>query len=216
MSLIICPGCKKEVSNQSSICIHCGYPLKKIRVFPVGTIIGYDCPKCGDKNMMCKVLNSNIQNTEACCTNCGDSLIIDFDKVILTQAEYDDIYDDIYDNDVDIAIEKIINITGCNHSVAKQYVINEIENIKKIEQLGDFKHTDNRREKIAKQKEALEKEKRAQDFQYRNNAECPYCHSKNTRKISSLSKAGNIALFGIFSLGKTSKQWHCNNCKSDF
>ncbi len=46
--------------------------------------------------------------------------------------------------------------------------------------------------------------------------ECPYCHSTNTKKISGLSKAGSIALFGIFALGKTSKQWHCNNCDSNF
>ena len=46
--------------------------------------------------------------------------------------------------------------------------------------------------------------------------ECPYCHSKDTKKISNLSKAGSIALFGIFALGKTSKQWHCNSCNSDF
>lgn len=46
--------------------------------------------------------------------------------------------------------------------------------------------------------------------------ECPYCHSKNIKKISGLSKAGSVALFGIFAVGKAGKQWHCNNCNSDF
>lgn len=46
--------------------------------------------------------------------------------------------------------------------------------------------------------------------------ECPYCHSKDTKKISGISKAGSIAVFGIFAMGKATKQWHCNNCKSDF
>lgn len=45
---------------------------------------------------------------------------------------------------------------------------------------------------------------------------CPYCQSTDCKKISSLSKAGSVALWGIFALGKTTKQWHCNNCKSDF
>ena len=45
---------------------------------------------------------------------------------------------------------------------------------------------------------------------------CPYCQSTNTKKISGLSKAGSVALFGIFALGKTTKQWHCNECGSDF
>ena len=45
---------------------------------------------------------------------------------------------------------------------------------------------------------------------------CPYCKSTNCKKISSLSKAGSIALWGIFALGKTTKQFHCNNCRADF
>jgi transposase-like protein len=45
---------------------------------------------------------------------------------------------------------------------------------------------------------------------------CPYCHSTNTKKISGLSKAAGIAAFGVFALGRSTKQWHCNNCKSDF
>lgn len=58
--------------------------------------------------------------------------------------------------------------------------------------------------------------KAREDYLYRNNAECPYCHSKNTKKISGLSKAGSVAMFGMFAVGKVSKQWHCNQCKSDF
>lgn len=45
---------------------------------------------------------------------------------------------------------------------------------------------------------------------------CPYCKSTDCKKISALSKAGSVALWGIFALGKTTKQWHCNKCKSDF
>ena len=45
---------------------------------------------------------------------------------------------------------------------------------------------------------------------------CPYCNSTNTKKISGLSKVGSVVLFGFFALGKTTKQWHCNNCNSDF
>ncbi|MCM1234298.1 MAG: hypothetical protein NC489_29695 [Ruminococcus flavefaciens] len=45
---------------------------------------------------------------------------------------------------------------------------------------------------------------------------CPYCQSTNTKKISNVSKAGSVAVFGVLAAGKVSKQWHCNNCKSDF
>ena len=45
---------------------------------------------------------------------------------------------------------------------------------------------------------------------------CPYCKSTDCKKISGLSKAVSVGLFGLFALGKTTKQWHCNNCNSDF
>lgn len=45
---------------------------------------------------------------------------------------------------------------------------------------------------------------------------CPYCGSVCTTKISKVSKAGTVMLYGVFGLGKLSKEWHCNNCNSDF
>lgn len=72
------------------------------------------------------------------------------------------------------------------------------------------------RENFSKEQALEEHRQRAEEYKYRNNAECPYCHSKNTKKISGFSKAGSVALFGVFAMGKVSKQWHCNQCKSDF
>ncbi len=46
--------------------------------------------------------------------------------------------------------------------------------------------------------------------------ECPYCHSTNTKKISTLSKAAHTYMFGIFSMSRNSKNFHCNKCGADF
>ena len=46
--------------------------------------------------------------------------------------------------------------------------------------------------------------------------ECPYCHATNVKKITNTSKAVHTAMFGIFSMGRNSKNFHCNNCNSDF
>lgn len=219
MALISCPECGKEISTKSEVCIHCGYPLKmflKNRIFPTGTIIGYSCPKCKIDNMRFKVINSNSERTEACCTQCNTTLAICFDNIVLTQDEYNFIYDDIYDDDIDVAISKIMQITNCSHDTAKEYVVREMDSIHKMEEQLNTPHIKNRREKIEEQQKKYEQEKLLQEYQWRNNAECPYCHSKNTKKISGLSKAGSVALFGIFAMGKASKQWYCNNCKSDF
>lgn len=32
MALIKCPECGKDISDKSSACIHCGYPLEKLRI----------------------------------------------------------------------------------------------------------------------------------------------------------------------------------------
>ncbi|MDE7425425.1 MAG: hypothetical protein K2N51_17340 [Lachnospiraceae bacterium] len=45
-----------------------------------------------------------------------------------------------------------------------------------------------------------------------NIPKCPTCGSTNLKKISGLSKAGSVAMWGVFAAGRTSKTWHCNNC----
>lgn len=49
-----------------------------------------------------------------------------------------------------------------------------------------------------------------------NIPKCPTCQSTNISKISKRSKAGDALAFGLFALGKISKQWHCNNCGSEW
>ena len=44
---------------------------------------------------------------------------------------------------------------------------------------------------------------------------CPYCKSTNASKIGVVGRSVSFGLFG-FGSGKVGKQWHCNNCKSDF
>ena len=48
------------------------------------------------------------------------------------------------------------------------------------------------------------------------NAQCPYCASYDTKKITTMKKAAHIALFGVFAASKAVNQWHCNTCNSDF
>lgn len=46
--------------------------------------------------------------------------------------------------------------------------------------------------------------------------ECPYCHSTDTKKITTTSKAMHTAIFGVYSVSRNSKNFHCNNCGSNF
>lgn len=49
----------------------------------------------------------------------------------------------------------------------------------------------------------------------REHPECPYCHGRNTWKISTGSRLLSVGLFGLGSK-KIGKQWHCDNCDSHF
>lgn len=44
---------------------------------------------------------------------------------------------------------------------------------------------------------------------------CPYCNTTNVKKISTVNRAISTSMVGIAS-SKIGKQWHCNNCGSDF
>lgn len=62
-------------------------------------------------------------------------------------------------------------------------------------------------------------EAEAKEEQMRNNTfviQCPYCQSVNTKKITTGSKIARTALFGIFSISRNCKNYHCNNCGADF
>ena len=61
----------------------------------------------------------------------------------------------------------------------------------------------------------LEQYKLQEDVAAGRRVECPYCHSMNTEKISGVARGVSIYALGVAS-SKLGKQWHCNNCKSDF
>lgn len=58
--------------------------------------------------------------------------------------------------------------------------------------------------------------KRAEKYRSRHGATCPYCKSIDTYKISNISKGVAVGIFGKYALHRAYKQWHCNNCSSDF
>lgn len=71
--------------------------------------------------------------------------------------------------------------------------------------------------KISQFKANLKQQEQVQDSRVEENTiHCPYCNSTNVKKITTTSKAVHTAIFGIFGMGRNSKQWHCNDCKSDF
>lgn len=79
----------------------------------------------------------------------------------------------------------------------------------------EIKYPNNKNNIICTSRQSQIAQANAQAQDWLNKVHCPYCNSTNCKKISGVSKATSVAMFGIFSQ-KVKKQWHCNNCKSDF
>ena len=90
-------------------------------------------------------------------------------------------------------------------------------------QVSNYKYWKNNPQEYQQylKEQCLEKEEKLQSktVVYANAAtptiECPYCHSTNTHKLSTISRGTSTLMFGLAS-GKIGKQWHCDNCNSDF
>jgi len=70
--------------------------------------------------------------------------------------------------------------------------------------------------KMSQFKANLKQQEKSKKVEKDNQVHCPYCNSTNIKKITTGSKVTHTALFGIFSMSRNSKQWHCRQCGSDF
>lgn len=79
MALIKCPECGKEISDQSKQCIHCGFPLDKIKSAESTTYAIYLCDIIRkDANIiLCKILLEDHYNVPK---NEARHMIVEFNK----------------------------------------------------------------------------------------------------------------------------------------
>lgn len=152
--------------------------------------IGIKCEKCGQDQWI--IIDEN-NLYKKLCTNCLNGIIIkkvDFIKTFQC-PECNCLEGTIEENDNLLAVR-------CKHC-GKQTIMLE-------------KHTtENRRNPNAKPSEPMTYE----ELVNANKPKCPICSSTNIQKITMTKRAVSFSLFG-FASSKVGKQWHCNNCKSDF
>lgn len=213
MALIKCPECGKEVSDKAPACIHCGYPLltqvekTKVpfkRIFSNGTRIGYPCKTCDYFHRLFEVTYSDAEITKAECVVCHNKEIIDFSNVVITIEEFNGIDEEIRLKNYAVAVEKLVSITNCEEDICKKYV--EEAEKERIRLEEEFEKRTGR-----KIKHTFEKDMPKSRPVESHTPKCPTCQSPNIKKVSLTSKAGSVALWGLFSQ-KVKKTWHCNNC----
>ncbi|WMC93156.1 hypothetical protein [Kineothrix sp. MB12-C1] len=70
--------------------------------------------------------------------------------------------------------------------------------------------------KMSQFKASLSQQTKTKEEKRTNQVICPFCSSDNTSRISGISKAASVAMLGVYAIVERNRQWHCNNCHSDF
>ena len=215
VALIKCPECGKEVSDKANTCIHCGYPLSIVssngRQNEVASLHKklLTETQIKGKEYSIKIINCNGSNAKAIITlknkfqysiDEAKTAIMNLPFTVTTTGtitEIKEIAQDFTDAGIEYEVfqgEKKISLnlvmrdkSGTSKNVYHSSVTNHTY----------IKHESN-------------------EHYEENIPKCPTCKSTDIKKISFTSKAGSAFLWGIFAVGKVSKQWHCNNCGSEW
>lgn len=185
-----CPKCHQSFSDSFEECIYCGSELC------VGDYVTYDekTLKTGNQNRSIHLkivyygLDLKPQSIQLKCSKC---------KNIIEITENFEIFDEIHSEHLIIKSDAQLTCScGNTHPFKKVVMEGEPQNNNTRTSASNVLHQGNTSNMV-------------------NVPKCPTCQSTSIRKISGLSKAGSVALWGIFSQ-KVKKQWHCNNCGSEW
>jgi len=161
----------------------------------------YVCPVCGNRNRS--------EDRFPICDFCGCE-----DVIILTDDEISEIQDDIrklpekaqqkYLTEEPKSDFYKMGIMTTEY-IRQKYVFND-------PRFSKAKFNERERKEEKDYQEFKEQSKRDVAAYYGHpTITCPTCGSTNTKKISGLSKAASVGLFGIFSQ-KVKHQFKCNSC----
>ena len=187
MALITCPECGREkVSDTATACPECGYGIKEHF-----DKIKNDFDSEIEEYVICPICGMTVVSKSPKskqCERCGNKELfhIEFSYKQWSQLVVSDLYHDY-----------VLNLSPNN-------LFNERLFQEELEE---------RRKRFAYNK------KLAEDLRDNppptNRVSCPYCHSYNVHKIGMTGRLISTSIFGLGSK-KVGKQWHCNNCRSDF
>jgi hypothetical protein len=231
MALIICPECGKEISDKLQSCIHCGCPLDKSSgtekqahsdMYKIKLI---DC-----NGSMVKALTT-IKKYCACDLLTAKEKISDLPAVVcekhnlyLITAFAQELLDggiifEVYQNDkiIDMELEAYDKKSDHTHIINNDHSDGRAI-FKKCPKCGRFYNGGEYYCNCCHVKLEIIEENKKSSVQYKDEThipKCPTCGSTDIKKISGISKATSVALWGILSQ-KVKKQWHCNNCSSEW
>ena len=104
--------------------------------------------------------------------------------------------------------QRVANRYNPQDEIVCKYQFPEIYEYNEQKSQQEYKALQRKSQQKMIEKEQIEKQQ--------NTPKCPICQSTNLSKITTVQKAGKIALFGIFGMGDNGKTWKCNNFGSKF
>ena len=199
MALIVCPECNNKVSEYADKCPSCGCPMEIIKrnaskeqtPSEYRRVILQDPGVSKVNTIKCVREITNLGLKEA-------KILVDTAPQILVEG--------VTEQDA-INLQKMFASEGAILVIERDY--NSTERNEVFSKLKEQKVTSvpPKMSNVSTTKSVPQKDA--------NMVHCPYCNSTNVNRISSTKKAASIIGFGILS-NKIGKQWHCNNCRSDF
>lgn len=187
--LIKCPMCGKEISPNAVSCPFCGEPMNKDEYCLI--IKGLGSRPINVKYRLVKLLDCNIDTV--------NSIVKDIPYLLFNDLKLEVAED----------YKRKLDEVGANISITskKGYVVSKSNNNNPIMmEERKYSQINNSKDYL----KYLEKNHEEKNEDY--SITCPNCHSKMVHKISGLSKAGSVAMIGIFAMGKVSKTYQCDKC----
>lgn len=188
MSMVICPECGTKCSEYANACVSCGFPIKQFMEENElsDTNKVFMCPKCAFYS------GGGLSKIYIKCKYCNIPTIqLEMNDEKLEKELYQ-----IYKSGEKEYDAKFIKEDGRNQFSQEAYE----HRLAMIKRENENHNKQNIQDNNVLQKPQIH---------------CPYCNSTNTTKITVAKRSVSTYLFGLGS-SKVGKQWHCNNCKSDF
>lgn len=194
MALIKCPECKREISDKSKQCIHCGFPLNLNQQYNNCIINGIECEMSWLISTMSEYTLNEKQQIKCILDNTVNKTQkekIEFAAKLEKNNEFKFLHE------VHVLAEKIQKTTPLSFDSAQEFLLMYLTD-DKIPSMFNGESYEAWSNKISRSSVNIPK--------------CPMCGSTNISKISTLNRATSIVGFGILSK-KIGKQWQCNNPK---
>lgn len=188
MAIVVCPECNNYVSQYAEACPKCGFPIKSFMTDHglFDTKKLMICPKCAHTYAG---FGNDSDPIYIKCKFCSTNIV----QTDLEWSTYNKIY---YENNYNILEEKLANKYGNN-----QFSQDAYEHRLAIIKQENKNHNN--------------QDTKANQVSQKPQVKCPYCNATNTSKITLTRRSVSTYLFGLGS-SKVTKQWHCNECGSDF